>query len=167
MNTSLDNEASIRELVGSLRRLVRAVYLDSAKMSRQYGLTGAQSSVVRTLFKDGPISSADLSRKLYVTPSNITGIIDRLDKKGLVERVPQATDRRIVRLQLTAQGQALGETLPDPIEKKLVARLSHMPPEQVQLLCDLTRQLHHAIDADTAIEAPPDFPDRTAAPFDL
>jgi DNA-binding MarR family transcriptional regulator len=122
---------------------------------------------MRTLIKDGPISSADLSRKLYVTPSNITGIIDRLDKKGLVERVPQSTDRRVVRLQLTAQGKALGETLPDPIEKKLVARLSHMPPEQVQLLCDLTHQLLDAIDADTAIDTLPDFPGQTATPLDL
>ena len=167
MPPSTENEASIRQLVGNLRHLVRAIYLDSAKMSRQYGLTSAQSSVVRTLFKNGPLSSADLSRKLYVTPSNITGIIDRLDKKGLVERIPQATDRRVVRIQLTAQGHALGEQLPDPIEKKLVASLSHMPHEQVSALCDLIRHLLNAIDADAVVDAPPDFSNQTASLPDL
>jgi DNA-binding MarR family transcriptional regulator len=167
MNASIDNEASIRELVGGLRLLVRAVYVDSAKMSRRYGLTGAQSSVVRTLFQNGPISSADLSRKLYVTPSNITGIIDRLDKKGLVERVPQANDRRVVRIQLTAAGLTLGKALPDPIEKKLVRRLAHMPHEHIQLLCDLTREILDAIDAKAVIETPSEFPEPKAAPPDL
>ena len=48
------------------------------KMGKQYGLTGPQSLVLRLLIKEGALSSADLSRQMYVTPSNITGIIDRL-----------------------------------------------------------------------------------------
>jgi DNA-binding MarR family transcriptional regulator len=84
------NEAVIKQIVGNLRRLVKAVYLDSSKISRQYGLTAAQSIVLRILFQEGPLSSADLSRRLYVTPSNMTGVIDRLEKKGLVERVRQS-----------------------------------------------------------------------------
>lgn len=77
-----ENELLIKEIVCAIRRLVRAVYLDTEKMSRRFGLTGPQSGVLRTLSEHGPLSSADLSRKLYVTPANITGIIDRLEKKG-------------------------------------------------------------------------------------
>ena len=75
------NESVIQDLVWSIRRLIRAVYLDSQKISKRYGLTGPQSAVIRNLFNKGPMSSADLSRNLFVTPSNITGIIDRLEKK--------------------------------------------------------------------------------------
>ena len=96
-----ENETVIKEIVGALRRLVKAVYLDSSKISRQYGLTAAQSIVLRILFHEGPLSSADLSRRLYVTPSNMTGVIDRLEKKALVERVRQAADRRVVLITLT------------------------------------------------------------------
>ena len=81
---SSENEIIIKEIVSSIRRLYRAVYLDSSKVSRRFGLTGSQSGVLRTLFRNGPLSSADLSRNLFMTPSNITGIIDRLEKKGLV-----------------------------------------------------------------------------------
>ena len=162
-----ENEASISRLVTSLRLLVRAIYVDSARMSRQYGLTSAQSGVLRTIYKNGALSSADLSRRLHVTPSNITGIIDRLGKKGLVERIPLAHDRRVVRIHLTAEGHSLGEALPDPIEKKLIASLSHMPPDQIRQLCKLTRHLLKAIDADAEIDAPLDFPNSTAATFDL
>ena len=54
---------------------------------------------------------------MYVTPSNITGIIDRLEKKGLVERIRQQGDRRVALITLTQSGQKLGQTIPDPIEK--------------------------------------------------
>ena len=82
-----DNEPVINNLVVAIRKLIRAVYLDSQQINKQYGLTGPQSGVLRILIKNGPTSSADLSRLLYVTPSNITGIIDRLEKKALVERI--------------------------------------------------------------------------------
>jgi DNA-binding MarR family transcriptional regulator len=81
------NESVIQDIVWSVRRLVRAVYLDSQKISKRYGLTEPQSAVLRNLFNNGSMSSADLSRTLYVTPSNITGIIDRLEKKKFVERI--------------------------------------------------------------------------------
>jgi len=48
-----ENEIIINEIVGVIRRLVRAVYLDTAKMSRQFGLTGPQSAVLRILVKKG------------------------------------------------------------------------------------------------------------------
>ena len=63
--------------------MVRTVYLDSLKMNKVFGLTGPQSTALRALHSCGPMSSAAMSKLLYVTPSNITGIIDRLEKKGL------------------------------------------------------------------------------------
>ena len=59
------NEDVIRDIVASIRRLVRAEYLDSQKMSKQYGLTGPQSLVLRLLIKKGALSSAELSRQMY------------------------------------------------------------------------------------------------------
>ena len=72
------NDILVKEIVGAIRRLIRAISIDSVKMSRQFSLTAPQSGVLRSLARSGPVSSADLSRELCVTPSNITGIIDRL-----------------------------------------------------------------------------------------
>ena len=129
-----ENEKVIKDIVWSVRRLVRAVDLDSQKISRQYGLTGSQSSVLRNLLKYGPTSSAGLSRMLYVTPSNITGVIDRLEKKTLVERVRKAGDRRVALIRLTESGEELSTKLPDPIEERFIAELADLEPEHVQLL---------------------------------
>ncbi|MBC8391299.1 MAG: MarR family transcriptional regulator [Deltaproteobacteria bacterium] len=149
-----ENEITINEIVGAIRRLVRAVYLDSAKMSKQFGLTGPQSAILRTLIITGPISSADLSRKLYVTPSNITGIIDRLEKKGLVERNRQDADRRIALLTLTESGMNLGKTLPDPIETKLISELADLEQGHVQMLSLAINQVLSLLDIKGIEETP-------------
>ena len=140
------NEFVIKDIVESIRRLARAEYLDSQKMSKEYGLTGPQSLVLRLLTKKGALSSADLSRRMYVTPSNMTGIIDRLEKKGLVERIRKQGDRRVALITLTPSGQELGITIPDPIEKKIVNQLADLEPEQLQILAMAMNKILNLID---------------------
>jgi DNA-binding MarR family transcriptional regulator len=147
-------EHAITDIVESIRRLVRAEYLDSQKMSKQYGLTGPQSLVLRLLIKKGALSSADLSRQMYVTPSNITGIIDRLEKKGLVERIRQQSDRRVVLITLTQSGKKLGKTIPDPIEKKIINQLDDLEPEHLQILAVAMNQILNLIEVKGARETP-------------
>ena len=142
-----ENELLIKEIVGAIRKFVRAVSLDAFKISKKYGLTGPQSTLLRTLVKEGPLSSASLSRRLYVTPSNITGIIDRLEKKGLVERIRKERDRRIVLINLTESGAELSNSLPDPIEKKLIYELADLKPEHVRILALVMNQILNLIDA--------------------
>ena len=142
-----ENELLIKEIVGAIRKFVRAVSLDAFKISKKYGLTGPQSTLLRTLVKEGPLSSASLSRRLYVTPSNITGIIDRLEKKGLVERIRKERDRRIVLINLTESGAELSNSLPDPIEKKLIYELADLKPEHVRILALMMNQILNLIDA--------------------
>ena len=151
---SVENELIIKEIVDAIRRLYRAVYLDSAKMSRQFGLTGSQSGVLRNLVAHGPLSSAALSRRLYVTPSNVTGVIDRLERKGLVERVRKEGDRRIALITLTEKGDELSKSLPDPIEKKLISELGDLEIEHVQLLSMAMNQVLNLIDTTGVEDAP-------------
>ncbi|MBW1699138.1 MAG: MarR family transcriptional regulator [Deltaproteobacteria bacterium] len=149
-----ENEAVIHELVKSVRKLVRAVYLDAQQMSKHFGLTGPQSAVLRLLFSQGAMSSAEISRQLYVTPSNVTGIIDRLEKKGLVERNRKDGDRRVALITLTEAGRQLSRTLPDPIEKKFISQLADLEPEHVQLLAVAMKQILNLIDIKGIEEVP-------------
>ena len=146
------NEGVITDIVGSIRKLVRAVYLDSQKMSRQFGLTGQQSLVIRLLLNNGSMSSADLSRLMYVTPSNMTGIIDRLEKKDLIERVRKEGDRRVALITLTQNGTKLGERIPDPIEQKIINELADLEMDHIQLLAMAMNQILNLIDTE-GIEA--------------
>ena len=148
-----ENEGVIKEIVGSIRKLVRAVYLDSQKISRQFGLTGQQSQVLRLLLNGGSMSSADLSRLMYVTPSNMTGIIDRLERKGLVERIRKEGDRRVALINLTEAGKKLGKDIPDPIEKRLINELIDLDKDHVQFISMAMNQILDLIDVKDVEEA--------------
>jgi DNA-binding MarR family transcriptional regulator len=140
------NTTLIKDIVWSIRKLVRAVYYDSQKMSRQFGLTGPQSVVLRFLLKNGPMSAADLSRLMFVTPSNMTGIIDRLEKKGLAERTRKVGDRRIALITLTDTGKELGGRLPDPLEQKVIKQLSGLDHNHVQTIAGAMKQILDLVD---------------------
>jgi DNA-binding MarR family transcriptional regulator len=135
------NELIIKEIALLVRRLVKVISHDSQKVSRQFGLTGPQSVVLRNLLDNGAMSSADLSRIAYVTPSNITGIIDRLENKGLVERVRLKDDRRVALITLTQSGRELSKTLPDPIEERFISRIDNMDTEHIKVLGEAINQL--------------------------
>ena len=136
-----EKEQVIKNIVDALRRLLRAVYMDNAKMSRQHGVTGPQGGVMRCLRDSGPASAAQLSRTLYVTPSTMTGLIDRLESKGLVSRIKKTEDRRITMINLTKAGKNLSQELPDPLELRLISRLADLDTGHVNQLSAFVQEL--------------------------
>ncbi|WP_300670598.1 MarR family transcriptional regulator [Desulfoluna sp.] len=144
----MDNEEQIKKIVGSIRRFYRVVQNDGAKESKSFGLTSSQSNVLRTLYHVGPLSSVDLSRNLYVTASNMTGLVDRLEKKALVSRVRKEGDRRVMLIILTPSGLELAQVLPDPLESKLISGLGHMPVDQVKQLNEAMDQILRLINVE-------------------
>ncbi len=137
----MDNEVEIKKMVGSIRRFYRVVQNDGAKESKRFALTSSQGNVLRTLYHLGPLSSVDLSRHLYVTASNMTGLVDRLEKKELVSRVRKEGDRRVMLIVLTSEGLELSQALPDPLESKLISGLGHMPVDKVKQLNEAMDQI--------------------------
>ncbi len=130
MDTEFKN--SIKSIVWALRRIVSLIYQDSKNMNKQYGFTGPQSLVIKSLYSSNkPLSSVALSRNLCVTPANITGIIDRLEEKEIVKRIKRQDDRRQNLIELTEQGKKYGEKLPDLIEEKLIKGLANLNPTEI------------------------------------
>src|SRR5260221_8662239 len=85
----------------------------------------SQARALHELDLERPISMRELAERLKSDPSNITGLIDRLEARGLVERRPDPTDRRIKGLALTAAGARLRE--------RLLARLYSAPRSVAEL----------------------------------
>jgi DNA-binding MarR family transcriptional regulator len=147
-------EIPVQDIVDAIRRLIRSVYRDSQKISRRFGLTGSQSAVMRNLLAEGPLSSAALSRKLYVTAANITGIVDRLEKRRLVKRIRQTGDRRVTMIGLTESGKTLAQKLPDPFENRMIEALSRMEASDVRNLGAALHQINRLIDVSDSDESP-------------
>ncbi len=81
----------------------------SAENIRTFGLTEPQFAVLECLGHLGPLSPGALSKKMLVTSSNITCVVDNLVREGLVERARNGKDRRSTLVGLTPKGWSLFE----------------------------------------------------------
>ena len=92
-----------------LRPLVETYFAlmdKGASRIRSLGLTGSQFDVIATLGDTGGMTCKELSKQTLVTKGTLTGVLDRLEKKGLIERVPSREDRRSTTIRLTPKGDA-------------------------------------------------------------
>jgi DNA-binding MarR family transcriptional regulator len=83
---------------------------ESTRLFRPQGLTAAQFNVLNLLAApeaEGGLSQRELADMLVVDRSNVTGLIDRMEKAGWVRRADDPEDRRVYRVQLTASGRKL------------------------------------------------------------
>jgi DNA-binding MarR family transcriptional regulator len=150
---TFEKEIEIKNIVNNIRALARAVSLETLKMSRKSRLTKTQSKVLKCLHDFGPLSSAELSRILFVTPPNLTGVIDLLEKKGFIDRTREIGDRRICLISLTEEGENLSHRLYDPIENKLLSGLLDKEFEEVQQLYDSINLILKSIDVNGELKA--------------
>jgi DNA-binding MarR family transcriptional regulator len=86
-------------------RLESRLQVAVAERLREIGLSVPQCDVLTTLTEAEGISQQELAKRLYVTKGNISGLLDRLESAGLVERRSIAADRRQYAIYLTASGR--------------------------------------------------------------
>jgi DNA-binding MarR family transcriptional regulator len=94
-------------LAERLLRLTRRVHRIQKRHleRRDLGVTPAQSRLLRTLAHcDSPPRMADLAERLEVVPRAVTTLVDGLEASGKVRRVPDPTNRRVIRIELTDDG---------------------------------------------------------------
>jgi DNA-binding MarR family transcriptional regulator len=101
--------AAERELCGLVTGLSRQIGDHVRERAVKLGLTAPQATALREL--TGPMTMSALAERMGCEPSNATFVIDKLEKQGLLERHPHATDRRAKQLVLTVEGVALRERL--------------------------------------------------------
>ena len=111
-NTGRDFQVS--ETVQSLRRIFKAIQDYSQEVSASFGITGPQLWALKTLSEYESLPLGELSRKMYLHPSTVTGVVDRLEAKGYVLRDRDREDRRVVNVRLTDKGKDLAKKRPTP-----------------------------------------------------
>lgn len=124
-------------IVQSFRRIIRAIDLHSHHLATQHKITGPQLGCLQAIKEHGPIASARLAQKIFLSPSTIVGIIDRLEEKKLVERKRDSKDRRLIHICITAAGDDLIAAAPSLLQDTLIRALAELP-EAEQLSITLT-----------------------------
>jgi DNA-binding MarR family transcriptional regulator len=110
------------------------------EVARRANLTGPQLTVVKLLEHLGSLSLTELSEKIRSQNSTVTGIIDRMEREGLVSRARSQEDRRVVHIHLTDKGAQLAlEVAVEPMEIFRAAIEDLTPTETKELMKILTK----------------------------
>jgi DNA-binding MarR family transcriptional regulator len=103
----MEKSESIKEIINLHRRINRILRDYDVDVWMDLSLTVPQMKCLFFISNQGKTNFRKLAERLKVSPSNITGIIDRLVEQGLVSRTENPEDRRILNLQTTIKGEAL------------------------------------------------------------
>jgi|GEM_PF-132317 len=132
MGTSASRRRIIAGAVDDLRRVFQVVHGHSKRIERATGLTGPQLWAIKVLAESGALRVSDLARRMYLHPSTVVGILDRLAARGLVERRRSDLDRRVVAVSLSGRGRALVENVPEVAQGLLVAGLERLSSRDLE-----------------------------------
>jgi MarR family transcriptional regulator, organic hydroperoxide resistance regulator len=108
-------------------------------MYREHGLTPPQLITLRRLDTETPVPMSEVAKSLACDPSNVTGIIDRLEERGLVERRDAPKDRRVRMLALTPAGARLRDGLGERMSVP-PTELERLPAADQRALRDILRR---------------------------
>jgi len=129
------------QILFELRKIIRLLDLHSRQLSRNYALTGPQLVLLRQIVRQEGITMSALASDSSLSNATVTGIVDRLEQRGLVTRRRGAKDRRQVLLMPTEAGRALCvQGGPPLLQEQFTRALSGLETwEQAQMVAVLSR----------------------------
>ncbi len=141
------------EVLVALRRIIRAIDLQSKRLMQTSGLTGPQLLVMQAIMRGGSVSAGALAQAVSLSQGTVTSILDRLERRGLVQRKRSPEDKRKVLVTLSAQGSEVLLGAPTPLQESFIRAFRDLREwEQTQILSSLQRvaEMMHAQGLDAA-----------------
>ena len=131
-------DAAVRAYV-KLNRATRAVLAAVEPRVAAAGLTLTQLGVLEAVLHKGPMTQRELGRKVLTSAGNMTDVIDKLARRGLIRRAPR--DGRSIQVELTAEGRRLIESLFPSHAEDIAATFATLTPQELAELDRLLRKL--------------------------
>ncbi len=129
-----------RQVTAALRRIIRAIDLHSRTLVQRYGLTGPQLVLLKELMDGEARTVGELARAVSLSQPTVTGILDRLERKGLTHRSRSTGDRRKVLVSSTPAARRALEEAPPLLQEHFEERFAELADwEQTLILSSLQR----------------------------
>jgi DNA-binding MarR family transcriptional regulator len=143
MPSSGGNEDLSEDVMRHLLGVMQAIKQHIAELADQFELTLSQLDALKNL--GAPCSQRQLAQCLHFDASNVTDIVDRLEERGLVQRTIDPNDRRVRRLVLTTDGEAVRAKL---LEQAIAGAppVTALSPAEQRSLCTLLGKIADPVD---------------------
>jgi DNA-binding MarR family transcriptional regulator len=149
----LEYEPTVYQVMVALRRIIRSIDIHSRRLVKHYGLTGPQLVLLQQIHKQEEITPGHLAKAISLSQATVSGILDRLEKRGLITRCRSASDRRKVLLKTTADAARMLETGPPIMQVSFVNAFSRLEDWQRTMILSSLQHLvtlMHAEDLDAS-----------------
>ncbi len=153
---NLPEERYDLKIVRSLRQIIHAVDIYSRKLVSKYQLTAPQLICLLTVTakEKRPVKASEIARSVYLSPSTVVGILDRLEKKELITRSRDKIDRRVVNVTATDKGMKLAQNAPSPLQDNLAEAFNNLDESEQTTIARSLEKIVQLINAE-GFEAPP------------
>ncbi len=146
----------------SLRRIIRGVDIYSRQLNTRHGLTAPQLLCLREIVSTDNMTLSDLSHKVNLSASTLTGIIDRLEAKGFVSRKRSSSDRRKVNLCPSLKGIEIISSAPSLLQDNFTKSLAKLSDKEQQQLIKSLEQVVSLMNLETVDASPNLIPSPSA-----
>ncbi len=138
----------------SLRQISRATSLHSRRLAKDTGLTTPQLLVLKDVQQNDGTGVSDIARRISLSQATVTSLVNKLEGKGLIQRIKSTADKRRTDITLSATGQDLIDAAPPPLQENFVERFGKLEKwEQLTIVAALER-LATMMDAEELDAAP-------------
>ena len=127
-------------VLSAIRRIIRSVDLYSRELAAKARVTWPQLACLLAIAEKEKTTATLISRQVFLSPSTIVGILDRLEAKGLARRKRDENDRRVITITITEKGKRLARSAPSLLQDTLTEALRELPAkEQIGIAESLER----------------------------
>jgi len=138
---TISRDREIADVLDNLRRVFRVVHGYSKRAERVGGLTGPQLWAMKVLAESAPLRVTDLARHMYLHPSTVVGILDRLEQQGQATRTRSEKDHRVVTVALTGKGRETVSKVPQIAQGLLLNGLKGLSDPELSTVSEGLRRL--------------------------
>lgn len=144
------------DILIKIRRIVRSVDIESKKIQKEYGVSIPQVLCLNFLHVSDnyQTTQGEIKKFLNLNSSTVSGIIKRLEKKGLLARLPKSGDKRVVNIALTSAGDNLLSRIPSLLHEQLSRKLQNLDSTELIKVEDSLETLIQLLDIED-VEASP------------
>lgn len=129
---SLPSLGSTLEFMRLVWAVAHGLQSRSKRMESELGVTGPQRLVLRILGRSPGATAGAIAKAMHVHPSTLTGVLRRLESRGLLERAKDAEDGRRARLALTAAGRKLDQHQAGTVEAAVRRTLGRLGEDELE-----------------------------------
>ncbi|MCH8551094.1 MAG: MarR family transcriptional regulator [Natronospirillum sp.] len=134
------NEEKHREVIASIRRIIRATDVHSRQLVKYSGMTSAQILIMHAIGSERFHNTSKIAEEVALSPATVTNIVERLEHRNYIERQRDERDKRKVNLWLTDKGREVLNNAPTLLQQSFVERFDRLESwEQNMIVAALQR----------------------------